>query len=647
MLLSVIIVNYNVKYCLEYCLTSVTKAMANLEGEIFVVDNNSTDGSKNFFCNKFPGVNFIWNTENMGFARANNLALLRASGQYVLFLNPDTIVSEDCFEKCITFIQSKSNRVACGVKMINGNGKFLKESKRAFPTPVTSLYKLSGLSDLFPKSKIFSKYHLGFLNENENHEVDVLAGAFIMLPKKILDKVGSFDETFFMYGEDIDLSFRIQEAGYKNFYFAETSIIHFKGESTKKGSLNYVKMFYKAMSVFVKKHYGSAKAGMLNFPIQVAIFLRALLSALARFVKWIGLPSVDAAVILISFWLVKFFWSTYIKQEVNYSPNMLIIAFPAFTVLFLTASYFAGLYDGGYRQSSLNKSAISAMLVLLAAYALLPETLRFSRGILLFGCFTAFFLMTFMRWLLVKWNVIGSETEKDEINQTIVAGTEKDFICVRALLQRAGMHERIMGRVDPGEIKVQNSIGRFLDFADILKEYPVKEIIFCEGTISFKKIIEVLPQFSKDIRKKFYAPKIDFLIGVSNNGTPTARVLNDASYNLSNTIPRRNKMLSDILISLFFLMTFPFHFIVKSKPLSFFKNVFLVLFQKKTWIGFVLREKSKLPQRPGVLSTTGLPASLNTLPDESLAKADEMYANNFKILNDMKMVWLNYKFLSM
>ena len=256
--------------------------MKNIEGEIFVVDNNSTDGSEEFFQNKFPQVKFIWNTKNEGFAKANNLALAKASGDYILFLNPDTIVPEDCFEKCVSFIQAKNNSIACGIKMIDGSGKFLKESKRGFPSPITSFYKLSGLARLFPKSKLFSTYHLGYLDENANHEVDVLAGAFMMIPKKILDTVGGFDESFFMYGEDIDLSYRIQKSGYKNFYFAESCIIHFKGESTKKGSLNYVKMFYKAMSVFAKKHYGGTKAGLFSFFIQVAIVSRASLSVVAH-----------------------------------------------------------------------------------------------------------------------------------------------------------------------------------------------------------------------------------------------------------------------------------------------------------------------------------------------------------------------------
>jgi GT2 family glycosyltransferase len=258
--------------------------MKNIDGEIIVIDNNSDDDSFLFFQNRFPEVAFIWNKNNIGFAKANNQALHISKADNILFLNPDTIVPEDCFEKCISFICK--NNCALGIKMLDGSGNFLKESKRAFPSPATSLFKLFGLAKLFPQSKVFGKYHLGYLSETENHEVDVLAGAFMMIPRNILDTVGGFDEDFFMYGEDIDLSFRIQKAGFKNFYFAESCIIHFKGESTKKSSLNYVKMFYKAMSIFVKKHYGSNRSRLFSFFIHIAIFIRASLSAIARLLKF-------------------------------------------------------------------------------------------------------------------------------------------------------------------------------------------------------------------------------------------------------------------------------------------------------------------------------------------------------------------------
>lgn len=288
MQLSVIIVNYNVKYFLEQCLCSLQKACNNIEAEILVVDNNSADGSRALLEPLFPSVIFIWNESNEGFAKANNRALQQATGDHILFLNPDTILPEDAIEKCIAFLLAHSSAGALGVRMIDGSGNFLKESKRAFPSPLTSLYKLTGLAALFPGSKIFAKYYLGYLNEKEDHEVDVLAGAFMMIPRDVLTITGSFDEQFFMYGEDVDLSYRIQKAGFMNFYFAGTTIIHFKGESTKRGSLNYVRLFYKAMSLFVKKHYSSGRAGLFVFFIRTAIWFRAVIAAIGVFFQRTG-----------------------------------------------------------------------------------------------------------------------------------------------------------------------------------------------------------------------------------------------------------------------------------------------------------------------------------------------------------------------
>ena len=645
MLLSVIIVNFNVKYFLEQCLCSVIKAIKNIEGEIIVIDNNSTDGSRDFFLNKFGEVNFIWNHENEGFAKANNKALKEALGDYILFLNPDTIVPEDCFQKCISFIKSKNDSIALGSKMIDGSGKFLKESKRAFPSPMTSLYKLSGLSRLFPKSKIFSKYHLGYLDKNATHEVDVLAGAFMMMPKKITDSVGSFDESFFMYGEDIDLSYRIQKAGFRNYYFAENTIIHFKGESTKKGSINYVRMFYKAMSVFVQKHYGGSKAGLFNFLIQSAIYIRAGLAAIAQFLKWLGLKFIDATIILTSFWIVKYLWSTYIKREVNYSANMLIIAFPVFTVLFLTVSYFAGLYDNGYRQSRLNKSTLIAMLVILSVYSLLPESLRFSRGILFFGTLLAFVFMSVIRLLLLKWNIIESALEKDEVNETIIAGSESEFEDVVVLLEKSGMQERILGRIETGDDSEKKTIGKLNDLASLLKKYPVKEIIFCEGSLSFKKIIESISLLQRRIRIKIFTSCSNTSIGSESNKAVTF-LAGESNYRLSFPMNRRNKNLIDIALAIFFLATFPFHFIFKKKPLLFFKHTFAVLLRKKTWIGYALDEKDLPPLKKGILTSTGLPASLNTLSQKNLRAADILYAKEFQYHKDLRLVWSNYKLLS-
>ena len=283
MKLSIVIVNYNVKYYLEQCLDSVLKAIQNPDTEIFVVDNHSSDQSLEYLIPKFPTVHFIENQENVGFSRANNQAIEQACGDYILLLNPDTVLGENTLTNVCRFMDENKQVGAVGVKMLDGHGCFLPESKRGFPSPWNSFTKMSGLAKLFPRSKVFGGYHLRYLDENETHEVDVLAGAFMMLRKKTIEKSGSLDNSFFMYGEDIDLSYRIKQAGYSNFYFPEP-IIHYKGESTKK-DIRYVKHFYEAMLIFFKKHYPNSN-GLYKWTIQMAIITTGFLAGVQKLLPW-------------------------------------------------------------------------------------------------------------------------------------------------------------------------------------------------------------------------------------------------------------------------------------------------------------------------------------------------------------------------
>ncbi|MDB5221825.1 MAG: glycosyltransferase [Chitinophagaceae bacterium] len=619
------------------------KAVHNVESEIFVVDNNSSDDSEAFFKDRFTNVKFIWNKENIGFSKANNMAVKQATGKYILFLNPDTLVPEDCIEKCISFFESHTGAGALGIKMIDGSGKFLKESKRSFPSPLTSFYKLAGLSRLFPHSQKFSKYHLGNLNENETNEVDVLAGAFMMVPKKIIDSIGSFDETFFMYGEDIDLSYRIQKAGYKNFYFAETNMVHFKGESTRRGGLNYVRLFYKAMSIFAKKHYGN-RAVFFNLLIQLGIFARAFLSAIKRFIKWVGMPVIDGTIILMSFWIIKILWNLYVKRDVNYSSNMLVIAFPVYTFIFLVASYYSGLYDNGFKQKRLNHSTVVAFALLLSVYALLPEHLRFSRGILVFGSLLAFILITIIRWLLVKWKVIEKDDNSEEHRQTYIVGTEKEFEEVNHIMQHAGMEERVLGRIEVNGNKT-GSIGTIEDIKQLLKTYSVKEIIFCEGRLSFKKIIGMMQEIPNHTRIKFHAANASGIVGSENKKTSGKFISGDKKIKLSLPISKRNKSFIDVVVSICFIITFPVHLLIQKKPHQFFRNIFDILFLNKTWVGYAWPDNALPKIKEGVLTTTGLPAILNTLPPESLSGSDKWYATDYDVWEDVKIIWRGYRFL--
>jgi N-acetylglucosaminyl-diphospho-decaprenol L-rhamnosyltransferase len=285
--LSIIIVNYNVKYFLEQCLLSVVKACGATDTEILVVDNNSTDGSREYLFAKFPTVKFYWSKENPGFGRANNSMLSQATGDYILFLNPDTIVPEDCFTKCISFFRSHTDCGALGVRMTDGSGNFLPESKRSLPAPLSGLYKITGLAKLFPRSKTFASYYDGSLPEKENNKAKILSGAFMMLSRKAIEATSGFDEDFFMYGEDIDLSYRIMKSGFNNYYLGKVTIIHFKGESTQKKSAHYAKHFYGAMKLFVDKHYGNnvlkksamhlaISSGRLGAVIKQKLFLKTL-----------------------------------------------------------------------------------------------------------------------------------------------------------------------------------------------------------------------------------------------------------------------------------------------------------------------------------------------------------------------------------
>lgn len=276
MQLSVIIVNYNVCYFLEQCLRSVLRASRDISVEIMVVDNGSVDESRNFLPERFPEVRFIWTESNLGFGKANNLALQQAKGEFILLLNPDTLVPENALATCLAFLELHPEAGAVGMRMFDGRGRYLPESRRGLPDGWTAFFKLSGLTSLFPHHKRIARYYLGHVSSEAIQEVEVLAGAFMMLRRKVYEKAGGFDEAFFMYGEDIDLSYRILKAGYKNYYLPSPGIIHFKGESTTK-DLRYTRHFYEAMLIFVRKHYGGGfRLGRLV--MELGILLRGTIS---------------------------------------------------------------------------------------------------------------------------------------------------------------------------------------------------------------------------------------------------------------------------------------------------------------------------------------------------------------------------------
>ena len=273
MKLSIIIVSYNVKHYLHQCIDSLLKAVRNIDAEICVIDNHSKDGTVESLKHYGENIKVIASNHNNGFAKANNMAIRQTTGEYVLLINPDTFVGEDSIKQCIAFMDSHAKAGGLGVQMLKSDGGKALESRRGLPTPMTSFYKMCGLCAKYPANKRFGKYYMCDMPWNEPGRIEIISGAFCMLRRTALNKTGLLDEDFFMYGEDIDLSYRLLKGGYENWYLP-VKILHYKGESTQKTSFRYVHVFYQAMLIFFKKHYGHLSF-CITLPIKAAVYVKA------------------------------------------------------------------------------------------------------------------------------------------------------------------------------------------------------------------------------------------------------------------------------------------------------------------------------------------------------------------------------------
>lgn len=649
MKLSVIIVNYNVKYFLEQCLKSVIVASKNIESEIFVVDNNSVDGSVQMLKTNFPDINVIANKENVGFSKANNQAIKLAKGEYILLLNPDTIVEPDTFEKCIDYMDKHQDTGGLGVKMIDGKGKFLPESKRGFPTPMVAFYKIFGLSALFPKSKRIGKYHLGYLSEDDINEVEVLAGAFMLIRKTVIDKIGLLDEDYFMYGEDIDYSYRIIKAGYKNVYFPKTRIIHYKGESTKKSSINYVFVFYKAMIIFAQKHFSQKNARLFSVLINLAIYLRASLSIFKRFLNRIIIPVIDFAIIWTGMYFLQNFWShEYLSADFEYYPKEYILyIIPIYIFLWLSSFYFIGGYDKPYKISRIFQGIAYGTIVILVIYSLLDSSYRFSRAIIILGAIWSIFSLLLIRIVLHFIPGKSFRLNISENKRFAIVGDKDETLRVAELLRNTNINPGFIGLVDiDNNNKSENIIGNITQLKDIIDIYNINEVIFCAQSITANEIINYMSQLNdKSIDYKIVPPKSMYFIG-SNSINTTADLYVIDINGITKPVNKRNKRLFDFISALIFILLLPLFIVIQKKPLNFLINLIMVLFAGKTWVGFYNIEsnnKTKIPKiKKGVLSCCSL-VSNDKLNEETIHKLNLLYSRDYNIQNDIKIILKNIR----
>ena len=640
--LSVVIVNYNVKHFIEQCLFSVLKASENMNCEIFVVDNNSVDGSVTLIKDKFPQINLIVNKTNTGFSVANNQAIKLAKGEYVLLLNPDTVVQEDTFTKSIAFMDAHPEAGGLGVKMLDGQGNFAPESKRGLPTPSVAFYKMFGFSRFFPKSKKFGKYHLSFLPENQINEIDVISGAFMLMRKSVLDTIGLLDETFFMYGEDIDLSYRIKKAGYKNYYFPQTQIIHYKGESTKRSSLNYVIIFYKAMAIFSKKHFSGSNAFWFNALIHLAIFLKAGIALLSRFLKAFTVPILDFSVITFGLFVIKNIYqqNTGFDEDI-YSEKLLNVAFPLYALAWIIMVYFNGGYDKPIKLFKIMRGVLIGTVFILMGYSLLPEYLRFSRALILLGTSWALlcFVLTRILFHLLKlksYSLFSAKTKR-----IAIIGEEQEFNRVSALLKETHANPSFVGFVSADNKGVHNPyyIGKIIQIDEIIKVHQINEIIFCAKDISTQFIINnMLTLVSSGVDFKIAPPESLSIIGSNNIDTAGDLYMIDVN-SISKSNNKRNKRLLDIGVSILALLFSPILLFIQEQKQNYFLNCLNVLFGFYSWVGYGKITDKSLPEIKRSILSPSMLISSDVLDNDKIKLANLRYAKDYKIEKDVILIW--------
>ncbi|MCR4965058.1 MAG: glycosyltransferase family 2 protein [Bacteroidales bacterium] len=645
MKLSIVIVNYNVCYFLEQALHSVFKALKNVDGEVFVVDNNSVDNSLEMLAEKFPQVKVIANKDNVGFSRANNQAIRISTGEYVLLLNPDTVVEEDTFEKCIAFMDKTPDAGGLGVKMVNGKGEFLPESKRGIPYPSVAFYKLFGLSKLFPHSKKFGSYHATYLDENEVNQVEVLSGAFMMLRKSVLDKIGLLDEDYFMYGEDIDLSYRVLKGGYKNYYFPETRIIHYKGESTKKGSLNYVHVFYKAMQIFAQKHFSQKNAKLFSVFINFAIWFRASLAVLKRIFDRLWLPLLDAIIIYAGMFMIARYWDSNIlaARDSAFPSFYYYIVIPCYILVWLLAVLLCKGYRRPVQLSSLNKGILTGTVVILLVYALLPETLRFSRAVTLFGAMWTVISMNLTRYVLRHLPAGSDFVGSQNTRRILVVGESVEANRVLGLVRMMDAKCSFAGiaTLHDGQPKAAPIVGTIEHFSELLSLYRVNEVIFCAKDVTSEQIIDWMSRLQDSQIEFRIAPEDShFVIGSNSIFTP------DSLYtipvrSLAQRSVRRSKRIFNVLISCLLLLFIWLDIWFVRRKGQFVRNIFAVLADRKSWVSCVHYDRFGEFVRPGVLHPTDTYKG-QTFSDDMVMLADDLYFRDYRPRVDLATMWNSF-----
>lgn len=635
MKLSVIIVNYNVRAYLEQCLRTVFEALKGIDGDVFVVDNQSTDGSVEMVREKFPKVKLIANTDNVGFSRANNQAIRESSAEYVLLLNPDTVVGEDVFHKVVSFMDAHPKAGGLGVKMIDGTGQFLPESKRGLPTPAVAFYKIIGLTRLFPKSKVFGRYHLGHLPENQAAPIEILSGACMFLRKKTLDEVGLLDESFFMYGEDIDLSYRITMGGYENWYLPEARIIHYKGESTKKSTVNYVFVFYNAMAIFAKKHFMRKRPDVLAGLINGSIYLSAAGAIVMRFLKRALLPMLDIGVLAL---LLKLFDLAFITHGPHVIWSFSWEWWMLQSLILLASFGLMGAYDLPVRLSNVLKSGVLVFVVLVVWPLMLGgghwmELILFMAA-LFAGAQT---LAGFVTRAVLHFAGVKPFTLRALDRKRILSiGSDEETAHAFSLLWQTHFglgRQKQMTAAEANVPEAREAIRKKI------RKHGMDEVVFCAKDLKWGRIIELMEQLKRTgVMFKIAQPAREFIIGPSSIESVQDLLIME-EHAVHSSAARRKKRILDVTVSVLLLLFLPLTIWFVHDKGGFVGNIFRVIRGSASWVGYFpkVEKGARLPKiRPGILD----PVRADHLEPVALTvhRVNLTYAKDYRVGWDIRLI---------
>jgi hypothetical protein len=567
--LSVIIVNYNVRVFLENALVSACKAMRGISGEVFVVDNASDDGSVEMLRQKFPSVRLIANDTNLGFAAANNIALREVAGDYVLLLNPDTVVQEDTFRVMINFIEQHPDVGLAGCKILNPDGTLQLACRRSFPTPWVSFTKITGLSTLFPRSRIFSRYNLEYLDPDETYEVDAVSGSFMVVRRAALESVGNLDEQFFMYGEDLDWCYRIKRAGWKICYVPLTRIIHYKGESARRSDIDEVRLFYQAMRLFVRKHF--RRGPFSDAVLRGGIAVREWVASFARIARPLGAALLDFILVNVSLALGEYIWFGQVFHFPSYGYPV-IMTVPWLIIAITMQSM--GVYTK--RKLSISRAAGAVIIgyIIMAASTFFFKQYGFSRMVMaISGCINIILLPG---WRLVARTMFRSpERGRKSLfgRRTLIVGAEASGQAVlHKLRARITDGYDVVGFIDTNRMRIGEKIagveilGSIDNIGKVIQEQRATEVIFSTDVLSYADILSVIGR-SRDrgVNFRLVPNSLEVIIGKTHIDELDDIPLVDIEYNIDRSSHRFAKRAFDIVVSMCVLfIIYPFTLMKKN-----------------------------------------------------------------------------------